>query len=32
VLQGGISEWQSQNKADPKLIENYDPDCWEEDY
>lgn len=29
VLQGGISEWQSQNKADPKLIENYDPDYWE---
>ncbi|RIA89905.1 Rhodanese-like domain-containing protein [Glomus cerebriforme] len=32
VLQGGINEWQRQNKVDPQLIENYDADFWEEDY
>ncbi|GBC10139.1 hypothetical protein RclHR1_09370009 [Rhizophagus clarus] len=32
VLQGGVTEWQRQNKDDPKLIENYNPDYWEEDY
>ena len=29
VLQGGISEWQKENKLDPQLIENHDPDFWE---
>uniref|UniRef100_A0A1D1YWM9 CDC25-like phosphatase YCH1 n=1 Tax=Anthurium amnicola TaxID=1678845 RepID=A0A1D1YWM9_9ARAE len=32
VLQGGIGEWQKQNKDDPKLVENYNPEYWEEDY
>jgi len=29
VLQGGVGEWQKDNKEDPQLIENYDADYWE---
>jgi hypothetical protein len=32
VLRGGFSKWQSIYGTDPKLVADYDPNVWKEDW